>query len=107
MKVRRSIYTILLMTALAANSSASDLAELNFIGFSDDGKYLAFEQFGGDTESDLYDYDEAYYVETAKNSFAAAPSILQFDDKVSARSKPALRARLKRAVAGKLKRFGI
>jgi predicted secreted protein len=52
---------------------AGDYANLNFVGFSKDGRYLAFEEYGVQDGSG-FPYSSYYFVDVAKNSFAA-PSI--------------------------------
>jgi predicted secreted protein len=48
---------------------AGDAAELNFIGFSEDGNYLAFEQYGFEDGSG-FAYSEIIMVDVPNNSFA-------------------------------------
>jgi hypothetical protein len=73
---------VLMIAALAASTLAGDYADLNFIGFSLDGKYMAFEQFGklndGDLESDE-NYAETYYIDVAKDAYALLPSVYGCD----------------------------
>lgn len=74
------IWAILFTLAMSLTSLAGDYAELKFIGFSADGKYLAFEQFG---EWDVYsggDYATTYFVDVAKNIYAVAPSVYAFSE---------------------------
>ena len=52
---------------------AGDFANLNFIGFSKDGRYLAFEEYGIQDGSG-WAYSNFYFVDVAKNVYAA-PSI--------------------------------
>lgn len=104
---QRFVFSGLLAVFMATTSLAGDFAQLKFIGFSTDGKYLVFTESGGGGEAEQYEYERTYFVETAKNTFAAAPAIFQFDDSMSAKSKRALISRFKKNVAGKMKRFGI
>ncbi len=72
--MKKYLLTAVLLTILSLTSSvfAGDYADLNFIGFSKDGKYLAFEEYGiGDGAG--FPYSTIYFVSTEKNSFAAAP----------------------------------
>lgn len=56
----------------AANTRAGDYANLKFIGFSSDGKYLAFTQYGtGDASG--YPFAGVYLVDVEKNTFVAKP----------------------------------
>lgn len=72
-----SVLTLLLVLfLLPAKIFAGDFADLNFIGFSKDGKYLAFE------ESGTYDgcggsYSFTYYIDTAKNAYALPPTRIE------------------------------
>lgn len=60
------------------NSFAGDYANLNFIGFSKDGRFLAFEQYGTQDGSG-YPYAEIFFINTEKNSYAAAPVSVRID----------------------------
>lgn len=70
----RNSRTLLLVAAVvllaAATASAGDFATLNFLGFSRDGRYLAFEEHGVQDGSG-FPYSSIYFVDVAKNSFAA------------------------------------
>jgi len=53
---------------------------VKFIGFSEDGKYLAFEESG---EWDVHsggDYATTYFVDVEKNVYAVAPSVYSFSE---------------------------
>jgi len=67
----------LLMLCLSAETLAGDYANLRFIGFSDDGKYLAFEEWGEGDPGGWY--SNTYFVDVDKNAFAGAPVRL-FDE---------------------------
>jgi predicted secreted protein len=105
-KINLLICVLFLLTATAANSWAGDYADLKFIGFSKDGRYLAFEE-SGEWDGSGGDYATTYYVETAKNSFAAAPSVFDWSMDSPAKSRTPLLSAYKRKVAAGLKRFGI
>lgn len=51
---------------------AGDYAKLQVIGFSRDGKYLAFEEYGR-ADGSGFPYANVYLVDTEKNAFAAKP----------------------------------
>ena len=72
-KIHILFSALLLIAALSCGAFAGDYAQLQFIGFSKDGKFLAFEEFGM-SASDMRGYSTIFFVNTAKNSFAA-PSI--------------------------------
>lgn len=62
-----------------AAAYAGDVANLDFLGFSKDGKYLAFEQYGI-TDGEGAPYSELYFIEVAANKWAAKPLILNGDE---------------------------
>lgn len=64
----------LLLFAFSLNLFAGEYANLKFIGFSKDGKYLAFEEWGEGDPGGWY--SNTYFVDVDKNSFAAAPIAL-------------------------------
>lgn len=76
--MKKFICALLFLFALAAVSRAGDYANLNFIGFSKDGRFLAFEQYGTQDGSG-YPYAEIFFVNVEKNTFAAAPVSVRID----------------------------
>jgi len=78
----------MLVAALSSAAFAGDYSQLNFIGFSVDGRYLAFEEFG-ENLTDMRSYSTIYFVNTDKNSFAA-PSVTDLlrDSELEAYSGP-------------------
>jgi predicted secreted protein len=56
-----------------------DEATLCFIGFSQDGRYLAFEQFGW-FDGSGFPYSEIIFVNVPQNSFACAPVSVTLDE---------------------------
>jgi predicted secreted protein len=98
---------------LPAKIYAGDYAALNFIGFSKDGKYLAFEEYGTHDGSG-FPYATIYFINVEKNSYAAAPVRKMFDEKsmkVFDESKipgeDVMRASAMKAAAANLKKFKI
>ncbi len=93
MKKICSILLTLLM--LSVNLYAGDYANLNFIGFSKDGKFLAFEEYGTQDGSG-FPYSNYYFVDVVKNSFAAPPVSVRIEKEttteVAARNKAQLLA---------------
>lgn len=71
-KTYLSLILFLLFAFAPAAVFAGDYANLNFIGFSKDGKYLAFEEYGTQ-DGTGYPYATVYFVDVAKNAFAGAP----------------------------------
>jgi predicted secreted protein len=94
--------TIILI--FAVNTFAGDFAALNFIGFSKDGRYLAFEEYGTQDGSG-YPYSNIYFVDTVKNTYAAPKVSVMIENESGAES--AARMRSAALVAKKLKQFGI
>lgn len=78
MKLRFSIF---LLGLLSWSVFAGDAATLNFLGFSKEGKYLAFEQYGV-TDGAGAPYVEIFFVDAPKNIYVAKP-IKTDDSKVS------------------------
>lgn len=93
-----------LLFICSANIFAGDYARLNVIGFSQDGKYLAFEEYGTQDGSG-YPYSNIYFIETAKNSFAAQPVRVRIDIETTTEATARLKA--KTSAAANLKKFKI
>lgn len=60
---------------------AGDYASLNFIGFSEYGDYLAFEQYGC-YDGSGFPYSEIFFVDVAGNDFIWAPISEVVDDEI-------------------------
>src|SRR6185369_7537365 len=105
--IGKFVFAFLILAAMSLNSMAGDYADLKVIGFSEDGKYLAFEE-SGEWDGSGGDYATTYYIDTAKNSFAIMPTVFErtFDkaDKTNGFRSPSL---YKKSVAGKLNKLGI
>lgn len=88
----------------AANCFAGDYATLNVIGFSKDGRFLAFEEYGTQDGSG-FPYSNIYFIDTAKNTYAASRIAVTIEKEtvveINARNRAALLA------AKKIKQFGI
>jgi hypothetical protein len=69
-KLRQIIYLFLTLAIMSSNLLAGDYSQLNFIGFSRDGKYLAFEEYGVKFP-DEEGYSSIFFVDTMKNAYAA------------------------------------
>jgi predicted secreted protein len=74
MKHLRSFVSGILVLAFSSAAFGGNYAQIKFIGFSLDGRYLAYEETG--TESVLMHDVTTYYVDTAKNSFASPYTML-------------------------------
>ena len=75
-KIRSSIITLLLAAILSSNALAGDYANLDYIGFSADGRYLAFEE-SGEWDGSGGEYATTYYIDTVKNLFSSAPTVFE------------------------------
>lgn len=91
---------------MTAVNSFATYGSLDFIGFSKDGRYLAFENTdpgGGGGGGSL----TTYFIDTAKNSYTMAPIVLpDDDDNKPAKYKAASRLYDQRLAAG-IRKFGI
>jgi predicted secreted protein len=111
MKIIRLLFCAFLLTAiLSLNTFAGDFAQLNFIGFSKDGKYLAFEEYGVKFDGEE-GYSSIFFVDTTKNDFAA-PRISysikdSFEETYDYSSDSTARRRARIAAAPILKKLGI
>lgn len=66
------LFSFFLVAFLAINTFAGDFASVKFIGFSNDGRYFAFEEYGMQDASG-FPYSTIYFVDTVKNAMAAPP----------------------------------
>lgn len=102
---RNSLFAALFVfLLLGADVRAGDYAKLNFLGFSKDGKYLAFEQYGVQDGSG-FPYSTFYVVNVETNSYAAGP----FESKLKSENakQQSARTSARLAAASSLKKFGI
>lgn len=95
---------MLLLLAFAFNAFAGDYATLNFIGFSANGRYLAFEEYGIQDGSG-WAYSNIHFIDTAKNVIASPMVRAVLEDENS--TEKMARARAAALAAKKLKQFGI
>lgn len=102
----KTIYSLVfaVVLLLAANCSAGDYATLNVIGFSKDGRYLAFEEYGTQDGSG-FPYSNIYFIDTAKNAYAAPRIVVMIEKETAVESTARKRASL--LAAKKLRQFGI
>ena len=89
---------------LPANIFAGDYATLNVIGFSMDGKYLAFEEYGVQDGSG-FPYSTIFIIDVAKNSYAVPPVKKQTEKETV--TGDAIRLTAKTAAAANMKKFKI
>ncbi|HEX8369674.1 MAG TPA: DUF2259 domain-containing protein [Pyrinomonadaceae bacterium] len=105
-QIRLLIFAFLLTAVMSANALAGDYAGLKILGFSKDGKFLAFEEYGA-FDSTGGEYETTYYIDVVKNTFAAAPTVFEWDMDKSEKSNSAILSRYKKSVAANLRKFGI
>jgi len=103
-KIQQIAFAILISAIVSSAALAGDYADLKFIGFSKNGKYLAFEETG-EWESSGGEYATTYYIDTVKNSFAAAPTVFSWMDNEPGHAR--LLAAYKKSILVKLRKFGI
>jgi predicted secreted protein len=105
MKITRIFALVALsLSVLCSTASAGDFATLNFIGFSKDGRYLAFEEYGTQDGSG-FPYANFYVIDVAKNSFAAPAVTVRLEQETATEQMARARAKLRAAAA--LKRIRI
>jgi predicted secreted protein len=76
----RTILAVALFAALTAPALAGDTAEREILGFSPDGNYFAFEEFGVQDGSG-FPYSNIFFIETATDSWLAdTPIRVRTDD---------------------------
>ena len=78
--MRGLFFLFLASLALAGPARAGDVAQLEILGFSRDGKVFAFEEYGVEDGSG-FPYANRYYVDTATDSFVqGSPVRVRLDD---------------------------
>jgi predicted secreted protein len=100
---------LMLLVSFSADSLAGENANLKFIGFSGDGKYLAFEEYGTYDGSGL-DFSTTYFIDTVKNSFALPPVAIDEGDTYNSWEKRTETARVKKlraTLANNLRKLNI
>lgn len=98
-----------LLAGFASISFAGEYAKFKFIGFSKDGKYLAFEEYGVYDGSGA-DFSTTYFVDTIKNSFVFPPVEIVEGEEYTAAEKRANAAKSKKqrlAIAANLRKLNI
>ncbi len=102
--VRIAVLAFIALSILPTTVRAGDYATLNFIGFSKDGKYLAFEEFGMQDGSG-FTYSTFYFIDVEKNSFASPPVKAVIQDELA--TEPMARSKAKRSADPILRRLRI
>lgn len=95
---------LFLLLAFAPAAFAGDYANLNFIGFSKDGRYLAFEEYGT-ADGSGYPYANVYFVDVAKNAYAGKAVQIYIEKETA--TEASVRRQAKIAAAKKLRALGI
>ncbi len=90
------VVAVVLLFAFSA-ARAGDFANLNFIGFSKDGKYLAFEEYGVQDGSG-FPYSNIYFVDVAKNSFASPAISVKLENETASEQLARSRAKVRAVV---------
>src|SRR5262249_23501412 len=107
MKRIRSLVCIFLVMLAASSAFAGDYADLKFIGFSADGRYLAFEESGA-WDGAGGDYATTYFVNVAKNAYALPPAVFEWEmDSMKESARGPLLARYNRNVAAGIAKLKI
>ena len=70
----RTALALLILLAVAPASLAGDVAELEILGFSDDGSVFAFEEFGV-LDGSGFPYSNRYYIDVDSDEFLPATPI--------------------------------
>ncbi|HVF31349.1 MAG TPA: DUF2259 domain-containing protein [Pyrinomonadaceae bacterium] len=102
--IRRSVLVAVVAAFLCVSIQAGDFATLNFIGFSKNGRYLAFEEYGTHDGSG-FPYSNIYFVDVVKNAYAATPVRVRLESETATERLARSRAKLGSTAA--LKKFGI
>ena len=103
--MRTFLYLSMALALIIGFSSAN----LNFIGFSKDGRYLAFEE-SGTYDGSGGDFSTTYFIDTVKNTFALPPIEINEGDEYTAAEKRIEAARnrkLRSKLAANLRRLKI
>jgi predicted secreted protein len=76
----RTALALLMLLAVPAASLAGDVAELEILGFSDDGSVFAFEEYGA-FDGSGFPYSNRYYIDVDSDEFLpATPIRVRLDD---------------------------
>ncbi len=103
MKKLLTTITLVLILAIASNSFAGDYAELNYIGMSENGRYMAFEEYG-EQDGSGYSYSNIYFLDVEQNRYASPPVKILLGDTDGIE---AARKKAAKSSAAHLKKYGI
>ena len=79
--MKKLILCFILILSMCLSVFAGDVAEYTDLGFSPDGKYFVFAQYGV-TDKDFEPYAEIYTVDVAKNDFVKNAVVKSLPGKV-------------------------
>ena len=96
--MKRTLLAILVLIGASTISFAGDFATLNFIGFSKDGRYLAFEEYGTQDGSG-FPYSSIYFIDVAKNAYAAKSINVRLDSETATERQARAKAKLNAAAS--------
>lgn len=103
--MKRILLSIAVLVALAIPAFAGDYAERDIIGFSPDGAYFAFEQYGVQDGSG-FPYSTIFIIDTAKDAWVAGtPVAVLIDDETG--TLDAVRGQARAEAAPLLSQYGI
>ncbi|MBS1793099.1 MAG: DUF2259 domain-containing protein [Acidobacteria bacterium] len=103
------LLTALIFGAAPAVVTAGDFAFFKFLGFSRDGKYLAFEESGSYDGSGGY-YTHTFFVDTEKNEYALAPGLIDnflYENPLPPKPQTRLERKIKLETAARLRQLKI
>ncbi len=103
MKKLLTTITLTLILAIPSNIFAGDYAELNYIGMSENGKYMAFEEYG-EQDGSGYSYSNIYFLDVDQNKYASPPVKILLGDTDGIE---AVRKKARRSAAANLKKYEI
>lgn len=108
MKKLQLLLSIIFILSFAVSLTfAGDFANLKFIGFSQDGNYVAFEEWG-EFDGIGGNYAKTYIVDTVNNTFAVKPFIYEaYSDRTTESSAKILKQKYRLAAANGLRQFKI
>jgi predicted secreted protein len=92
-RTRSSFLAFVVLLVFTVTATAGDFATLNFIGFSKDGRYLAFEEHGVQDGSG-FPYSSIYFIDVEKNAYANAPVTVRIDKETATEAQARARAKL-------------
>ncbi len=103
-KTRTLLLASILLVLSGFPALGGDFSTLNFIGFSKDGRFLAFEEYGV-ADGSGFPYSSFYFIDVEKN-FYAAPAVHVRIERETATEQQA-RSRAKLNAAANLRKFRI